>query len=67
MIRTINVHNFKAIIENWHVNPKMIPREQWMTFNRGLFLVIDNTKGECTVHEFTNVDAAIAFSKESNA
>lgn len=67
MIRTINVHNFKAIIDNWHKNPKLIPKKQWLTFDRGLFLVIDNTQGNCCVHEFSDVDAAIAFSKESNA
>lgn len=67
MIQTINVHNFKAIIDNWRENPNMIPKKQWLTFNRGLFLVIDNTGGKCIVHEFTNVDAAIAYSKESNA
>ncbi len=67
MIRTINVHNFKAVIENWHVNPKMIPRKQWMTFDRGFFLVIDNTEGKCQIHRFTDVDAAISFSKEGRA
>ena len=63
MIQTVGVKQFHAILKHWRRSPDTIPKKQWLTFDRGVFLVIDNNKGQCKVKEFYQVDDAIAYSK----
>lgn len=63
MIKTIGVKQFYKIIYFSKQKIEEVPREQWLTFDRGKFLVIDNRLGQCDVREFSSVSEAITYSK----
>ena len=61
MARAVGVDTFKRIIEAWGADKSQIAQEQWLTYDRGLFIGIDNTTGDCWVEQFETEGELIAW------
>lgn len=63
-IRTIGYKQFQSILDFSKQHPTDVPEEQWLTFEKGKFRLIDNSNGQCTYVDFDDLDVAITYLKE---